>query len=218
MFWVSLVGGLLALDSTAVGQFMVSRPLVAGVIAGSLAGDAVTGLLIGSTLELYHLATVPAGGGRFPDTGPATMVAATVAVWTGGTPGAIAIAWSLGLLWSQVGGWTISLQRRLNGWILERMVGEGGSPAALEVAHALAILSDFLRGVLLTAVGVLVGITLVPGLAAVWPLDSAWTVALILAGASVPLGILYKGFGGWPKQRVLFVAGVVVGLLGAYLS
>lgn len=218
MFWVSLVGGLLALDSTAVGQFMVSRPLVAGVIAGSLAGDAVTGLLIGSTLELFHLATVPAGGGRFSDTGPATMVAATVAVWTGGTPGAIAIAWSLGLFWGEVGGWTISFQRRLNGKILEKLVGDGGSPAALEVAHALAILSDFLRGGLLTAVGVLFGITVVPGLAAAWPLGSVWTVGLILAGASVPLGILYKGFGGWPKQRLLFVAGIVAGLVGAYLS
>ncbi len=218
MFIVSLVGGLLALDSTAVGQFMISRPLVAGVIAGALAGDAVTGLLIGSTLELYHLATVPAGGGRFPETGPATVVAATVAVWTGGTPGAIAIAWSLGILWSQVGGWTVMLQRRLNGVILERILGEGGSPAGLELAHALAILTDLIRGTLLTAVGLLIGITVVPGLAAVWPLDSAWTIALILAGASVTLGILYKGFGGWPKQRVLFVAGLVAGLVGAYLS
>jgi mannose/fructose/N-acetylgalactosamine-specific phosphotransferase system component IIC len=214
---VSILGGFLALDATAVGQFMVSRPLVAGVIAGSLAGDAVTGLLIGSTLELYHLAIVPAGGGRFPETGPATVVAATVAVWTGGTPGAIAIAWALGLLWSQVGGWTVSLQRRLNGVILGRVVGEGGSPAALEVAHALAILSDLSRGVLLTAVGLLIGITVVPGLAALWPLDSAWTVGLILTGASVSLGILYKGFGGWPAQRVLFVAGLVAGLVGAYL-
>lgn len=214
---VSVVGGLLALDATAVGQFMVSRPLVAGVLAGSLAGDAVTGLLIGSSLELYHMAIVPAGGGRFPDTGPATVVAATVAVWAGGTPGAIAIAWVLGMLWSQVGGWTVNLQRRLNGVILGRVVGEGGSPAALEVAHALAILSDLSRGAILTAVGLLLGIMVVPGLSASWPLNSSWTVGLILAGASVPLGILYKGFGGWPDQRVLFVVGLGAGLLGAYL-
>lgn len=215
---VSLVGGLLALDATAVGQFMVSRPLVAGVIAGALTGDAATGLLVGSLLEFYHLATVPAGGARVPDAGPATVVAATVAVWTGGTPGAIAVAWCLGLLWSQVGGWTVSLQRRLNGLILGAIMGEGDSPTALELAHALAILSDLVRGTLLTGVGLLIGITAVPGLAAVWPLDSAWTVGLILAGASVPLGILYKGFGGWPKQRVLFVAGLGAGLVAAYLS
>ncbi|GMR13304.1 MAG: hypothetical protein BMS9Abin29_1509 [Gemmatimonadota bacterium] len=196
---------------------MVSRPLVAGVIAGYLAGDAVTGLLIGSTLELYHLAIVPAGGGRFPDTGPATVVAATVAVWTGGTPGAIAIAWSLGLLWGQVGGWTVGLQRRLNGVILGRVVGEGGSPAALEVAHSLAILSDLTRGTFFTAVGLLIGITVVPSLAALWPLELEWTVGLILAGASVPLGILFKGFGGWPEHRVLFVVGLGAGLVGAYL-
>ena len=31
---VSLLGGLLGLDGTAVGQFMVSRPIVAGALVG----------------------------------------------------------------------------------------------------------------------------------------------------------------------------------------
>jgi len=215
---VSLVGGLLALDTTAVGQFMVSRPIVAGVIAGALAGDPATGLLIGSLLELYHIVIVPAGGARLPETGPATVVGVSVAVWVGGTPGAIAIGWSLGLLWSQVGGWTIDLQRRLNGVLLERIVGDDGSAASLELAHVLAIVSDLIRGTVLTAVGLGVGITVGPALAAGWPFGSAWTLGLILSGASVPLGVLYRGFGGWQKQRFMLVAGLVLGLLGGYLT
>ncbi len=49
---LSLLGGVLAVDGTSVGQFMVSRPLVAGVLAGWLLGDPMSGLWVGGILEL----------------------------------------------------------------------------------------------------------------------------------------------------------------------
>ena len=50
-----LLGGVLALDATSVGQFMFSRPLVAGALAGWVVGDAALGLSVGVVLELYLL-------------------------------------------------------------------------------------------------------------------------------------------------------------------
>ena len=52
---VALLGGVLALDGTSVGQFMLSRPVVAGALTGWMLGDPALGLLIGTLLELYLL-------------------------------------------------------------------------------------------------------------------------------------------------------------------
>ncbi|MED5200176.1 MAG: hypothetical protein VYB51_10255 [Gemmatimonadota bacterium] len=41
---LAILGGLLALDATSVGQFMISRPLVAGTLAGWWLGDPGVGL------------------------------------------------------------------------------------------------------------------------------------------------------------------------------
>src|SRR5690349_6199229 len=110
---ISLLGGLLALDATAVGQFMLSRPLAAGLLAGWLAGDAVSGFLVGVVLEIYLLVAFPVGGARFPEGATATVVGAATAATHDG-PAALALGVGLGLVWGQVGGWTISAMRTLN--------------------------------------------------------------------------------------------------------
>ncbi|OGP09934.1 MAG: hypothetical protein A3G39_09425 [Deltaproteobacteria bacterium RIFCSPLOWO2_12_FULL_43_16] len=61
-FLVSLVGGLLSLDRTAVLQIMVSRPIITGPIIGYILGDVKTGLLIGGMLELLFVGGLPIGG------------------------------------------------------------------------------------------------------------------------------------------------------------
>ena len=95
---VSLLGGLLALDATTVGQFMLSRPLAAGLLAGWVAGDPMAGFLVGVVLEIYLLVAFPVGGARFPEGATATVVAAaTAATHTGA--GALALGVGLGLVW-----------------------------------------------------------------------------------------------------------------------
>jgi len=84
---LAILGGLLALDATSVGQFMISRPLVAGTLAGWWLGDPGLGLEIGAILELFYLAGVPAGGSRVPETGSASVVAVAVAMSAGGLAG-----------------------------------------------------------------------------------------------------------------------------------
>jgi PTS system mannose-specific IIC component len=61
IFGVAFAGGLLGLDRTAAGQFMVSQPIVAGPFIGWLLGDAAAGLVIGAVLELIWVLDMPVG-------------------------------------------------------------------------------------------------------------------------------------------------------------
>jgi PTS system mannose-specific IIC component len=164
---ISLIGGLLALDGTSVGQIMVSRPLVAGAVAGWILGDPAVGIFLGAVLELYLLVSFPSGGARFPEGAPATVVAVASAAAVE-APGAAALGIAVGLVWGQVGGFTVSLLRRVNG----QFVPEPASASAqrVSVAHALGLILDFVRGVLVTLVGVVFGRQVVVRLVSLWPL------------------------------------------------
>src|SRR3954447_16422801 len=71
---IALLGGLLGLDVVSFPQAMISRPLVAATLAGALVGDATSGLLIGATLELIALETLPFGAAKYPEWGSAATV------------------------------------------------------------------------------------------------------------------------------------------------
>ena len=77
---ISFVGGILGLDRTAAGQFMVSQPVVAGPVTGWLLGDVTTGLVIGATLELIWLLDLPVGSFVPADATIVTVSACAIAV------------------------------------------------------------------------------------------------------------------------------------------
>jgi len=58
---IALLGGLIGLDRTAAGQFMVSEPIVAGPLTGWLLGDPIAGIIIGVILELVWVLDMPIG-------------------------------------------------------------------------------------------------------------------------------------------------------------
>lgn len=58
---VSLVGAFLSLDTAAVGQFMFSRPVVAGPVVGALLGNVPAGVAMGSLVDLLWLHALPVG-------------------------------------------------------------------------------------------------------------------------------------------------------------
>jgi mannose/fructose/N-acetylgalactosamine-specific phosphotransferase system component IIC len=60
-FPLSLLLGLLALDTTAVGQFMVSRAIVVGPLVGWILGDPGLGLALGALVELIWAGDLPVG-------------------------------------------------------------------------------------------------------------------------------------------------------------
>lgn len=211
---LSLIGGLLALDGTSVGQIMVSRPLVAGAVAGWILGDPALGVFIGAVLELYLLVSFPSGGARFPEGAPATVVAVASAAAVE-TSGAAALGIAVGLVWGQVGGFSVSLLRRVNGAFVPEPASASSQKVA--IAHSLALVLDFIRGVLVTLTGVVVGRQFVGGLAAWWPLPEDDTTGLLLVGGAVSAGILLRSLGGFRRRKVLFVAGMALGIIGTRL-
>lgn len=211
---LGLLGGMLALDGTSVGQFMVSRPLVAGALTGWLVGDPFTGVAIGALLEAYLLVSFPSGGARYPEGATATVVA--VASASGADPlGALPLGVAVGLVWGQVGGFTVSGLRRLNGWLVPD--AEAPRPGRVAAFHLAAIALDGLRGALLTMAGVLLGRWAVQLVSQAWPLQPADTRGLLLVGAAVSAGVLLRALGGYRRLRLLFVTGMALAMVGARL-
>jgi PTS system mannose-specific IIC component len=85
---VALVGGLIGLDRTAAGQFMVSQPIAAAPLAGWLLGDAPAGLIIGAMLELIWVLDMPVGSFVPANATVSAVTATAVAALTcpGGAP------------------------------------------------------------------------------------------------------------------------------------
>lgn len=125
---VGLVGGLLALDRTAVGQFGVSQPIAAGPLIGWLLGDAPTGFLIGGTLQLLYAGALPIGASVPPDDGLAALVATAAAAGSARAVGfeppqagaLVALALLAGLAAAEVGRRLDIWVRRANVWFAHR--------------------------------------------------------------------------------------------------
>lgn len=76
---------LLEMDTTYIGQFLFSRPLVAGGILGFLTGDFLLGLQLGLFTELLYLDFMPIGG-VVPPSGAISAGMGVLAVYFFGIP------------------------------------------------------------------------------------------------------------------------------------
>jgi PTS system mannose-specific IIC component len=216
LLMLALLGGFMALDGTSLGQFMVSRPLVAATLTGWLIGAPGDGFLVGCLLEIYLLVSFPVGGSHFPEGGPAAVVAAAVAAW-GVSPGALAIGVTLGLVWGQVGSVSVTALRNNNGRLAPDPSRGRVTARAVVIGHVSAMALDFLRGFTVTLTGLIVGLALV-NLAPLWPVPEAGTRGLLLVGAAVSLGVLLRSYGGIRRRGALFAAGTLAGAaVGALL-
>ena len=213
---LALLGGLLTLDGTSLGQFMVSRPLVAGVLTGWVLGDPGLGLLIGGVLEVFFIPAFPVGGAEFPEGGAPTIAAvATASVATG--PGGLAVGALLGFLLTRLGGLSVRFRRKVNGRLVADPSRESVPGREIVRRHLLCIFLDFLRGAALTAAGVAAGLWVGMKLAGAWPLNWQGTVGLLILGAAFPAGALLKGLGGWRRRGILFGTGLLVFLVGGLI-
>jgi PTS system mannose-specific IIC component len=211
---LSLLGGLLALDATSLGQFMLSRPLIAAGLAGMIAGNPEGGIVVGVLLEAIHLAVLPVGAARYPEAGPAA-VAAAGAYAGAGVHQQVALMASVVfmLAWGWFGGRTVEWLRQ---WNVRTAVPAGGpvDPGTIERLHLRAVALDFLRGVLVTLAGLLILGTLLETLGWI-RFREQWTRPALALSAAAALASSLRLFG--RRRMPLFVAGAAAGAVLLWL-
>ena len=216
---VVLAGTLVGLDLASVPQAMFSRPIVAGLIGGAVAGHPLPGLAIGALLELFALDTLPVGASRNPDWGPGSVAVGALA---GAHPEGIMAAGLLGLVLVAVlaawaAGWLSHQVRRANAAAVERLRAEldAGQLTAIRELQRQGLLLDALRGFAITAITFAIGDVVSVFFARTWkgPQDLALiALAATSVGVAGYAGVRLAGAG---RQRLWFAGGLAAGGLGA---
>ena len=147
-------GIVVALDLVSGPQALLARPLVAGTVAGIIAGDVGAGLRVGVLLELFALDVLPVGASRYPDYGPAT-VAAVAAVAGLAWQDRLGLAILLALPIAFAGGLGMQWLRHANARAVQARVAAlaAADVRAIAALHYGGLGRDALRGAALTAVG-----------------------------------------------------------------
>lgn len=213
-------GAIVGLDLVSFPQMMLARPIVAGAGAGLLLGDVGAGLRLGVLFELFQYDILPVGATRYPEYGPATVIAVGAA-HTFALPFGIGLATVVGLFTAMIGGISLQILRRLNtravtaaGPALER-----GDVHALYRLHFSGAARDLLRAALVTAFGLaLVAVTrgfVVPALSHRGErlLSVAATGAGLAAGAAGTLRLVGLG-----THLKWLAAGLVGGIVLAWMT
>jgi mannose/fructose/N-acetylgalactosamine-specific phosphotransferase system component IIC len=214
---LSLLGGILGLDVVCFPQMMISRPLVGATLAGAFVGDTMTGLLVGVTLELIALATLPFGASRYPEWGSAAVVGGAIAAALRVEPaGTITVGVLATLATAWVGGWTLVKLRQWNAWLARRRrsgleAGARGTVVGLQLG---GLTSDLLRAMALTATAYALLFPVARAAVGLWtfsqPLSRAVTVGAASAVAAAAAWTIFHSARG---ARWYSAGGRAIGLL-----
>jgi PTS system mannose-specific IIC component len=217
--WLALIlwGAITAVDLVSGPQAMLSRPLVAGLVAGLIAGDVEAGARIGVVMELFALDVLPIGAVRYPDYGPATVVAVALgagAPWELG----LGVSVALGLVLAVLGGWTLQLVRRLNARAIQHHAAAlaAGESGAIRRLQYTGLARDAARGVLLTAAGLAVAWALARWVPADRPTAVGLTLIAIGSGLAAAANGAIRSAGRGARLKWL-AAGAVAGVVLAVL-
>jgi mannose/fructose/N-acetylgalactosamine-specific phosphotransferase system component IIC len=186
---VALLGAILGLDVVSFPQAMISRPLVAATLAGTLVGQPVRGLVVGVVLELFALETLPFGASRYPEWGSASVVGgALYGMQPEWSRGALAVVVCGALVTAAAGGWSMVQHRRLIARWSNARHDElaAGSSSAVTTLQLRGLTLDLARGGALTAASLLLCIPVTQVLVRRWPAGDAKLsvyVVIVLAAA-----------------------------------
>jgi len=214
---LSMLGGLLGLDVVCFPQMMISRPLVGATVAGAFVGDTATGLLVGATLELIALATLPFGASRYPEWGSAAVVGGAIAAALHAEPaGTVTVGVLATLATAWVGGWTLVKLRVWNAWLARRKRGalEHGSRGAVVGLQLAGLTSDLVRAMILTAVAYGLIFPVARAMVALWSFDEHLSRAVTVGAASaVAAAAAWTIFHSARGARWYFAGGLLIGLM-----
>ena len=219
MNWLglALLGGVVGVDATSVAQTMISRPFIAAALTGLLFGRPEEGAILGAILELFALVILPVGAARYPESGTAS-VAATAAYLSAASimsPAVMLLAVLFALVWERIAGWSVILGRHFNEKYVALALMED-APAdhfdrALERRHLQAIGVDFIRAIIMTTAGWLVGSVALHAAAGLWSMSATVAPAILSIGLSCMVGAALPLFGGLHARKVALLFGVVCG-------
>lgn len=220
LLFICLIGGFVALDTTAAWQVMFSQPIVTCPLLGLLLGDSQTGILIGLLMELLWLRELPIGASEFPESNVGSLVACAVAIILrekhpdhGNI--VLILSTTYGLLVSYLGGKSIVLMRKNNLHLVHWADRSASLGQAKRVSflHLVGVLHSFVNGVFLSGLSLMMGLLLIaqltPLLPAQW--DRGFALgkgALLGIGCGVVMSLFLR-----KKTRLPFTVGVVLGLV-----
>jgi PTS system mannose-specific IIC component len=231
---LALLGGVLGLDVVSFPQAMISRPLVAATLTGALLGQASSGLLMGATLELIALETLPFGAARYPEWGSAAVVGGALFASHPSHPaGALAVGTLSSLAVAFISGWSmVKLRERNAVWAAHRGAAiNAGSRDAIIGLQLLGLTADLLRGALLTGIAYAALAPVTNAAIHVWtgnlgrcvaihPASTGWCLdeqhsraVVVAVAASVAGGAGWKLFHSTTGARWLFLGGLLAGLV-----
>jgi len=218
---LALLGGVLGLDVVCFPQMMFSRPLVAATLAGAFVGDATMGIIVGVTLELIALATLPFGASRYPEWGSAAAVGGAIAgAMHTAAVGTLTVAVLAALATAWIGGITLVRLRLWNAWLARRRrpaldAGSRGAVIGLQLA---GLTADFVRAALLTAVAYGLLFPVAQAALGVWTLSESLSRGFVVSAATgVACAAAWTIFHSARGARWYFAGGLVVGLVLVFI-
>ncbi|PIU19549.1 MAG: hypothetical protein COT18_06935 [Elusimicrobia bacterium CG08_land_8_20_14_0_20_59_10] len=161
--------GLLGLDSVQAGQFLLSRPVVVGILLGWLNGCVLEGARIGILLELLYIDFIPVGG-VVPPNGTAAAAAGVLAHSAAGLAPSLAffIGAAAGRAYSPVEAWLRSARSSWSGRV-EEQVRSGDLNLSRWLAAAMLAESSVLAAYCMLCTAVAAGLAAVPGIELISP-------------------------------------------------
>jgi mannose/fructose/N-acetylgalactosamine-specific phosphotransferase system component IIC len=215
--WLVAWGLLVGLDLASVAQTMISRPIVAGTVAGAILGDPMAGAAVGVILELFALEVLPVGASRYPDYGLGAVAAAAAAV---GAPGVLGsgIGTAVGLLMAYLGGKTIHMVRieNVNDVERHRHALDAGETRAVVGVHLRSLGRDVFRTLVLVLLGLFLAVIVRRWL----PLTLEGAVGLTVVVVGAALAAAVSGVGRLTGRKMAlrwFLFGLVGGFVGVLL-
>ncbi len=224
LFLASLWGGVVAMDTTAAFQAMISRPMVSCTVIGLILGNVQLGFTIGIILELLYISELPVGAAKFAEGNVGAASAATIAIiafdqMPDRSLAILSISLLLAVLISSCGGRLVVLMRRINSRIYSRLLEKDPlTPWHIDFAQFWGIAQAFVIGfscVFLTSLFFVESITRVLYLVPETydKILQPATVALLGAGCA----FLAHMFWQQNKRGWLFVLGLAVTLVSLFV-
>ena len=214
---LALWGVLVGIDLASVAQTMISRPLVAGTVAGLIVGDPGVGVVVGTILELFALDVLPVGATRYPDYGLGAVAAVATAA---GVPGVLGtgIGVGVGLVVAYIGGAAVHVMRVLNAADVDEHRGQldSGNERAIFALHRRGLGRDIVRSAAVMAIGLLVAVSVRQAA----PITLEGAIYLRIAAIGAAIAAATSGVVRLTGRKVAlrwFVAGLAAGLAGLVL-